>query len=218
MGAHIASINALKHMVMLYEAAGDTKNAIDSLSKLTLKSPNNMERRLRLGELLIDDHRPEEAKEVLDSLENEKRVVGEIRTKVADLLEKGGFVAEAADMRLKMIDGKIDDFVFCNDVAIGLRKQCRYDTADEIYVKIIQGHSKEATLWFNRAVNLAAWGERDNDDALLDEAIDHFRTACKLDFDLCEDTDLAVQQLKFQRMRRPSTGPARVSRRSQNIH
>jgi tetratricopeptide (TPR) repeat protein len=197
MGAHIASVIALKGMVEVYEAKGDTKKTIDSLSKLTLKSPNNVDRRLRLAELFIEDNRSDEAKAVLDSLEEEKRIVAEIRTKVADLLERGGFVEDAAKMRLQMVDSKLDDFVFCNDVAIGLRKQGRYEVADDIYRKIIEGHSKEATLWFNRAVNLAAWGKEEKKDSLLMEAIDHFRMASKLSPDLWEETDRAMQRLKF---------------------
>jgi tetratricopeptide (TPR) repeat protein/CheY-like chemotaxis protein len=195
-GAHIASIIALKHMVEVYEAAGDTKMTIDSLNKLILKSPNNVERRLKLSELFIEDGRPDEAKAVLDSLEMEQFIVAEIRTKVADLLEKAGFIKDAANMRLQMVDGKLDDFVFCNDVAIDLRKQGRYEAADDIYRKIIEAHSREATLWFNRAVNLLAWGKGENKDYLLREAMDHFRKASKLDPDLWEDADRAIKELK----------------------
>ena len=199
-GAHIASIIALKHMVEVYEASGDTKKAIDSLSKLTLKSPNNVDRRLKLVELFIEDNRPGEAKAALDSLEREKRIVGETKTKVADLLESAGFDTEATNMRLQMVDNSLDDFVFCNDVAIGLRRQNRYEAADDIYRKIIEGHPKEALLWFNRGVNLSAWGSAENNDFLLRDAIDHFRTALKLDPDLSE-AHRAIQQLKFDLQR-----------------
>jgi tetratricopeptide (TPR) repeat protein len=198
MGAHIASVIALKHMVELYENAGDTKMSIDMLSKLTVKSPNNVERRLRLSELFIEDNRPGEAKAVLDSLEIEKRIVAESRIKVADLLERAGFLADAASMRLRMVDGKLDDFVFCNDVAIDLRKQGRFEAADDIYRKIIQGHSMEATLWFNRAVNLVAWGKGENRASLLKEAINDFRMASKLSPDLLEDVDRAIKRLKLE--------------------
>ena len=196
MGAHIASIIALKNMVEVYEAEGDTKKAIESLSKLTLKSPNNVERRLRLTELYIEDNRPGDAKAVLDLLEMEKRIVAEIRTKVADLLEKAGFVEDAVNRRLQMVDDELDNFVFCNEVAIGLRKQGRYEAADDIYRKIIKDHSTEATLWFNRAVNLAAWGRKENNNSMLGEAIDHFRMALKLRPRFLE-ADRMVQQLKF---------------------
>ncbi|MGA2227631.1 MAG: hypothetical protein ABSH41_24615 [Syntrophobacteraceae bacterium] len=196
MGAHIASIIALKHMVEVYEAEGDTKKAIDSLHKLTLKAPNNVERRLRLTELFIEDDRPGDAKAVLDLLEMEKRIVSGTGTKVADLLEKAGFVEDAVNRRLQMVDDELDNFVFCNDVAIGLRKQGRYEAADDIYRKIINGHSKEATLWFNRAVNLATWGRKEKNDLMLREAIDHFRMALKLRPDYLE-ADRMVQQLKF---------------------
>jgi tetratricopeptide (TPR) repeat protein len=196
MGAHIASIVALKHLVEVYVAEGDTKKAIDSLHKLTLKSPNNVERKLRLTELLIEDNRPGDAKQVLDLLEMEKRVVAEIRTKVADLLEKAGFVEDATNKRLQMVDDELDDFVYCNDVAIGLRKQGRYEVADDIYRKIINCNSKEATLWFNRAVNLSAWGKKENNNSTLREAIDHFRMALKLRPNYLE-ADRAVQQLRF---------------------
>lgn len=196
MGAHIASIIALKHLVEVYEAEGDMKKTIDSLSKLTVKSPDNVERRLRLTELFIEDDRPDEAKAVLDLLEMEKRIVAEIRTKVAVLLERAGFVEDAVDMRLQMVDDELDNFVFCNDVAIGLRKQGRHDAADDIYRKIIKGHSKEATLWFNRAVNLADWGKKEDNDSMLREAVDHFSMALKLRPDYGE-ADRAIQQLKF---------------------
>ena len=116
----------------------------------------------------------------------EKRIVAEIRTKVADLLEKAGFVEDATNRRLQMVDDELDDFVFCNDVAIGLRKQGRYEAADDIYRKIIKGHSKEAILWFNRAVNLADWGRKENNNSMLREAIDHFRMALKLGPDYLE--------------------------------
>jgi tetratricopeptide (TPR) repeat protein/CheY-like chemotaxis protein len=195
-GAHIASIIALKHMVELYEASGDTKMAIDNLNKLTRKSPNNVERRLRLSELFIEDNRPDEAKAVIDLLEMEKRIVAKFRTKVADLLEKAGYVEEAANMKLLMIDSQLDNFVFCNNVAVGLRKQGRYESADEIYRKIIKAHEHEPTLWFNRAVNLAAWGRKEKNGTMLREAIDHFRMSLKLSPDYWE-ADRAIQQLKM---------------------
>ena len=196
MGAHIASIIALKHMVQIYEANGETKLAIDSLNKLTQKSPNNVERRLRLSELFIEDNRPDEAKAVLDLLEMEKRIVAKFRAKVADLLDKAGFAEDAANMKLQMVDGELDNFIFCNNVAVSLRKQGRYETADEIYRKIIKSHEQEPTLWFNRAVNLAAWGRKERNGSMLREAIDHFRQSLKLSPDYWE-ADRAIQQLKF---------------------
>ncbi len=132
----------------------------------------------------------------MDSLEVEKHIVTEIRTKVAGLLERAGFVEDALSVRLQMVDGELDNFVFCNDVAIGLRKQGRHDAADDIYRKIIKGHSKEATLWFNRAVNLADWGKKENNDSMFREAVDHFNMALKLRPNYGE-ADRAIQQLKF---------------------
>jgi tetratricopeptide (TPR) repeat protein len=155
-----------------------------------------VERRLRLTELFIEDDRPGDAKAVLDLLEMEKRIVSGTGTKVADLLEKAGFVEDAVNRRLQMVDDELDNFVFCNDVAIGLRKQGRYEAADDIYRKIINGHSKEATLWFNRAVNLTDWGKKENNDSMLREAVDHFNMALKLRPDYGE-ADRAIQQLKF---------------------
>jgi thioredoxin-like negative regulator of GroEL len=196
MGAHIASIIALKHMVQLYETTGDTKMIINSLDKLTRKSPNNVERRLKLSELFIEDNRPDEAKAVLDLLEMEKRIVAKFRSKVADLLEKAGYIEEASQMKVQMIEDELDNFVFCNNVAVGLRKQGRYETADDIYRKIIKAHEHEPTLWFNRAVNLAAWGRKERNGSMLKEAIDHFRMSLKLSPDYTE-ADRAIQQLKF---------------------
>ena len=172
------------------------KMAIDSLSKLTRKSPNNVERRLRLSELFIEDNRPDEAKAVLDLLDMEKRIVAEIRSKVADLLERVGYLEEAANKRLQMVDDELDDFVFCNNVAISLRKQGRYNAADDIYRKILNGHPKEATLWFNRVVNLATWGRKETNTSMLREAIEHFRMSSKLSPDYCE-ANRAIQQLKL---------------------
>jgi tetratricopeptide (TPR) repeat protein len=196
MGAHIASILALKHLVEVYEAEGDTKKAIASLSKLTLKSPNNVERRLRLAELFIEDNRSGDAKAVLALLEMEKRIVAEIRTKVADLLERAGFIEDAVNRRLKMVDDELDNFVFCNNVAVSFRMQGHYEAADDIYLKIIKCHPKEAIVWFNRAVNLAAWGRKENNTSMLKEAIDHFRGTLKLRPDYLE-AGRAIQQLKF---------------------
>ncbi len=147
---------------------------------------------MKLTELFIEDNRPGEAKAVLDSLEMEKHIVADIRTKVAGILERAGFVEDAANMRLKMVDGELDNFVFCNDVAIGLRKLGRYDAADDIYRKIIKAHSKEAILWFNRA----AWGRKENNDSLLREALAHFGMVLKLRPDYRE-ADRAIQQLEL---------------------
>jgi lipoic acid synthetase len=47
-------------------------------------------------------------------LEVEKHIVTEIRTKVAGLLERAGFVEDALSVRLQMVDGELDNFVFCN--------------------------------------------------------------------------------------------------------
>ena len=44
----------------------------------------------------------------------EKHIVTEIRTKVAGLLERAGFVEDALSVRLQMVDGELDNFVFCN--------------------------------------------------------------------------------------------------------
>jgi tetratricopeptide (TPR) repeat protein len=81
-------------------------------------------------------------------------------------------------------------------VAIDLRKQGRYEVADDIYRKIINCNSKEATLWFNRAVNLSAWGKKENNNSTLRKAIDHFHMALKLRPDYLA-ADRAVRQLRF---------------------
>ncbi|MHC1724770.1 MAG: tetratricopeptide repeat protein [Syntrophobacteraceae bacterium] len=195
MGAHIASVIALKHMVKAHEAAGDTRKTIDSLNKLTLKSPNNVERRLKLAELFISENRKAEAKAVLDSLEMEKREALEIRSKIADLFEKAGYLSDAGNVRLQMVDEQLEDFVFCNNVAIGLRKQGRYESADDIYKKLIKQKPNEAILWFNRAVNLSAWGRGKKIIAILREALDHYRMALKLNPGFSE-AGRAIQLLK----------------------
>lgn len=196
MGAHIASVIALKHMVEVHEAEGDKKKMIKSLNKLTLKSPNNVDRRLKLAELYISENRRSEAKAVLDSLEVEKRADQDLRTKIADLLEKAGYLSDASNIRVEMVDDQIDDCVFCNNVAIGLRRQGRYEAADDIYKKLIKEHHEEAILWFNRAVNLAAWGREQKILTILRESLDHYRTALKHNPNLAE-AGRAIQQLKI---------------------
>jgi hypothetical protein len=52
------------------------------------------------------------------------------------------------------------------------------------------------TIWFNRAVNLADWGKKENNDSMLREAVDHFSKALKLRPEYGE-ADRAIQQLKF---------------------
>jgi len=44
----------------------------------------------------------------------DKHIVAEIRTKVAGLLERAGFVEDALSVRLQLVDGELDNFVFCN--------------------------------------------------------------------------------------------------------
>ena len=196
-GAHIASVIALKHMVDIYDSTGDTKKAIESLSKLTTKSPNNVDRKLRLAELFIEDNRPNEAKGVLDPLAKEKRTATKIKMRVASLFEKAGFVSDATNMKMQTVDDKLDDFAFCNDIAIGLRRQGLYEEAENIYRKIIEDHSNEAIIWFNRAVNLGAWGRHAMSESMLREAIDCFRSALKLDQDLT-DAYQAMERLKAE--------------------
>jgi tetratricopeptide (TPR) repeat protein len=204
MGAHIASVIALKHLVELYEAIGDTENIVCNLSKLTKKSPNNKDRKLKLAELYTDNCRFKEAKEVLDALAKDKCIPTEAKMRIANLFEKGGFAIDAANLRIQMVENNLDDYVLCNNLAINLRKQGEYELAEESYLKILKAHPDEAVIWFNRGVNLSFWGKMLGDATIMREGMEHLRTALKLDPHLKGASD-AVMRLKADMM-----APARV--------
>jgi len=197
MGAHIASVIALKHLVEVYEAVGDTEKAVSSLSKLTQKSPNNKDRKLKLAQLYTVHNRFQEAKEILEPLAKDKSISTEAKMQIATLLEKGGFFTEAANLQMQMVEGNLDDYVLCNNLAVSLRKQGRYELAEESYLKILAAHPGEAVIWFNRGINLGFWGREKGDTQLLREAMDCLRQALKLDPHLTEASE-AIMRLKAE--------------------
>jgi len=199
MSAHIFSVIALKHLVEIYDACGEEEKTISSLSKLTQMSPNNKDRRVKLAEIFIEHDRLEEAREVLASLADDKQIPQEMKLRIANLFEKAGFQAEATNLKMQMLDGNLDDFVFCNDLAIRLRRQDRYDLAEEIYLKILKNHPETPIILFNRGVNLSFWGKKEGDRRLLREATDCFRKALELDPNLKSASD-ALMRLKADRL------------------
>jgi tetratricopeptide (TPR) repeat protein len=178
--AHIASVIALRHLVDVYEVTGDTEKSIETLNELTQKSPNNLNRRLKLAELLTDADRRTEAKEVLDSLAK-MNLDFETQTVVANVLEKSGYGQEAANLRTKSIRQNLDDYLLCNKLAIELRKQGDHEKAESCYQEIIAVHPDQHIIWFNRGVNFGTWGNSRRDLFLLEKARDCFRTALKID-------------------------------------
>jgi tetratricopeptide (TPR) repeat protein len=193
MGAHIASVIALKHLVDVYELMGDTEKTIDSLSKLTQKNPANNDRKLKLAELYTDNNRLEEAKVVLDILAKDKRVSMDMKMRVANLFERGGFIADAANLEVQMVDGNLSDYILCNNLAISLRKRGRYELAEESYLKILEAHPDKAVIWFNRGVNLGFWGKKESDVQMIRTATDCLRKALKLDPHLKDASDAIIR-------------------------
>lgn len=155
--AHIASVIALRHLVEVYEVTGDIEKSIETLNELTQKSPNNLDRRLKLAELLTHVDRNSEAKEVLDSLA--KMNLGlETQIAVAEVLEKSGYIEEASNLRAKSIKQNLDDYLLCNKIAIELRRQGKHEKAESCYQEIISIHPNQHVIWFNRGINFGAWG------------------------------------------------------------
>lgn len=178
--AHMASVIALGHLVEVYEVTGNVDKSIETLNELTQKSPKNLDRRLKLAELLTNADRRSEAKEILDSL-SKMNLDLENQIAVANMLEKGGHSMEAANLRVKSIRQNLNDFLLCNRMAIELRRQGEHDKAESCYQEIVGVHTDQRVIWFNRGINFAAWGHSKRDVFLLEKARDCFRTALKID-------------------------------------
>lgn len=178
-GAHIASVLALRHLVELYEIEGNTQKEIEALSELTQMAPNNLDRRVKLARLLTEVDRFVEAKSVLEAL-TKTHLNTEAQFQVARLFEKSGCAEEAAELRARTIKQNIDDYVICNRMAIELRRQGRHEQAEACYEEIIAVHPEQEIIWFNRGVNLSAWGRQEKDMALLERARNCFTEALQI--------------------------------------
>jgi tetratricopeptide (TPR) repeat protein len=178
--AHIASVLALRNLAEVYEVTGEVEKSIETLNELTRKSPKNLDRRLRLAELLTEADRQGEAKEVLDSMAKMNLNL-ETQTVIANMLEKSGYEEDAANLRVKSIGQNLNDYVLCNRMAIELRKQGKHEKAESCYQEIIAVHPEQRVIWFNRGINFGAWGNTERDIFLLEKARDCFRTVLKID-------------------------------------
>ena len=205
--AHISSVMALKNLVEVYEATGNVQKSIEILSELVQKSPKNMDRRLKLAELLTEVDRPSEAREVLDSLAKMNPDL-ETQIAIADMFERNGYGDDAANIRAKSIGQNLDDYVLCNRMAIELRKQGKHEKAESCYQDIISVHPDQHVIWFNRGINFGAWGNLERDIHLLEKARDCFRAVLRISPKYTAAFDM-LDALKEQMRKLTTTEPAK---------
>jgi len=183
--AFVSSLLVMKNLAEVHEAKGETKKAIEVLRDLSQKSPNVASRRIKLAKLLIQENDCEGAKNVLDALQKTSPAPEKI-LEIADLLEESGYEEEAVDLRERTLKKNLDDYVFCNALAIDLRKQGKYEMAEVCYKEIVAKHPRQSVVVYNRGINFGAWGNSKKDRGLLRKAKECFKKALELQPDSVE--------------------------------
>lgn len=141
---------ALRNHAQAQEKLGNLDEAANTLEKLDLLSPLDVDRKLKLGSLFLQTGNQEKAMKILDQASSIARKWGrevEIKEKIQEVLQAGKF----EDSDIKMIRDNLNDLKACNEVALRLRKEGKFERAEACYDFILEHHPNHPVILYNKA-------------------------------------------------------------------
>lgn len=159
-----AYLSALRNHAAVQEELGNLDEALTSLEKLDKLSPLDTERKIKLGELFLQSGMEEKGRTALDQALALARKMGKeatVRTKVESILA----VTKFEDPDIRTIKENLNDLKLCNEVALRLRKEGKFDRAEACYDFILSHHPNHPAVMYNKAVLFL--GQERYQDAIL---------------------------------------------------
>ncbi len=146
-----AFLAALRNHAEAQEELGNTGKALEAIEKLDILSPYDFERKVKFSRLLVETGQEEKGREVLMQAVTLARKCGKeeaIRQKVDAILS---FI-ESDEYYKSIIKQNMHDLKKCNEIALGLRKDGKYDKAEKCYDFILSHHPNHPVVLYNKAV------------------------------------------------------------------
>ncbi|MGD9504072.1 MAG: tetratricopeptide repeat protein [Syntrophobacteraceae bacterium] len=144
-------LSALKNHASIQEELGNADEAVTALEKLDHLSPLDASRKIKIGELFLELGNEEKGREAFDQAVAFAKKNGNapaVREKVELALTRKGL--ENPD--IWTIKQNLNDLRACNDVALRLRKEGRFDRAEACYDFILSHHPNHPVVLFNKAM------------------------------------------------------------------
>lgn len=141
---------ALRNHAQVQEKLGNLEEAASTLEKLDMLSPFDVDRKLKLGSLFLQTGNQEKGLKVLDQASAVARKLG----KEAEVKEKIKEVVKASkyeDNDIKTIRENLSDLKACNEIALRLRKEGKFERAEACYDFILEHHPNHPVVLYNKA-------------------------------------------------------------------
>jgi len=142
---------ALRNHAQVQEELGNLEEAAGSLEKLDMLSPLDLDRKLKLGNLHLQTGNEEKGMKVFDQASVLARKWGrddEVKEKIKEALEK----SSCQESDIKTIKENLHDLKACNDIALRLRKEGKYDRAEACYNFVLEHHPNHPLVLYNKAI------------------------------------------------------------------
>ncbi len=146
-------LRAHEALAELYLALGDKENHLKHLEAASRISPRNLERRLLLGEAMMNNGKADEARELFKQiLEDASKQYSEIAERVGDALMSLGAFEVAEQAFAKALDGRPGNLHLFNQLGIAYRRQRKFDQAISNYQQALRIAPDDENLYYNLAL------------------------------------------------------------------
>jgi tetratricopeptide (TPR) repeat protein len=167
---------AYKNYAALQLKLGNKKEAIDLLEVADRLSPLEVDRKINLGRLLLQEGREEDGKACLEkavknSPQDEKQAY---LLKIAETFMEAECFTEAEDLFVKVLKNNPNQVETYNRLGIALRRQGKLAEADRYYAMALKSHPHNAAIHYNLGVLQLSRQEKE-------KARQSFKEALRLD-------------------------------------
>ncbi len=136
-------------------------SAVDEVKERFAELQKRKEAALQEGAALIDEHKVDEARQVLEKLAREFPKDAELKTRIADLFIKGELYEDAFQYLDQALDLSPDQIHLYNRIGIVLRKLKKYDIAERYFMRAVGYAKNDANLYFNLGRVYVDWQRYD---------------------------------------------------------
>jgi DNA-binding response OmpR family regulator len=152
---------------------GNVDRAIHFLARADELSPMDMNRKVNLGRLLLQQGRESEGRLFLDrAVKNSSPAErAAILLKVAETYMENNRFAEAEGLFVKLLKANQDDVEAYNRLGIALRRQGKFDEAETYYRMALESHPENPIIFYNLGVLQFSRHQRDKARHSLQQAL-----------------------------------------------
>jgi len=164
--SEVMYLAALRNYAQAQEELGNLDEALGALERLDMLSPLDVDRKLALGDLLLQTGNHEKGRKYFEQasvLAGKWGRHAEVQEKIKETLEKTSY----EDPDIRTIKENLNDLKACNDVALRLRKEGRFDRAEACYDFILEHHPGNPWVLYNKAALYMVQGQYEKAAAIL---------------------------------------------------